>query len=830
MSTNVELCSEQVNMPSILITLLSDFSAVTDYRVLRDSLPGRLAGLLNCRCVLIYLRVDETLQLASGSFDDVPGWSAALLAVAHINPIKMQSELPEARAWRERQVIMLPPRSPTLLALPLIYRQRCTGVLVAICGSDETQGPGYWSEDTIKQMTAIVGVVALLLENARLLEHDRERIRELSLLNSMSSQMNGAMYEIERLHSIVLQGTKEITAVDLCGLLEPSVSVDAVAWLHPRLRELLLQRFQEQRSLLPIIIERPGDRYSSDANDYFELLSDEIKTFFALPLLSGRTVNRQNGLVFHGTLNMAQEIAQMPMVLGCIVGAYYRPWKMGQVEIALLRVLANQTSAVLENMRLMEEVVKARNEARKLLRQVLEDQRMNALILESVPSGLITIDQNDCIHTFNRAAEVILGYHHYEVLGQPVRKYLNLDLLSIAAFEAASPVTPAQKAFFATMHTGEAQHQTMITVDRYDREIVLALDVRPLYNDGGKQVGMLIAFTDMTSMHRLEEEKRRLDRLASLGEMAANVAHEVRNPLASIKTSIQMLRDDLIQNETTFVHNAEGEDNASHEVTSTHFDGARESVAVVLKEVERLDTIVHELLLFARPRQLHRIHCNIQELSDHVLAVIGNQCREGNVEVHRIYEDVAPIWVDVDQIEQVLLNLCLNAMQAMPDGGILTVACQRISAEQAIYDTAGAECLPTQRPSGTFGTAVNAYAWLIDKHASQKELQVQHWLEIIVRDTGIGITDDQLEHIFQPFYTTKAHGIGLGLAITRRLVEDHGGYLRVESQFGYGSTMAVRLPFVADEVMQGDLQQDDFVQDVVQRKDAEDETVSGKDI
>jgi PAS domain S-box-containing protein len=489
---------------------------------------------------------------------------------------------------------------------------------------------------------------------------------------------------------------------------------------------------------------------------------------------------------------------------------------MGQVEIALLRVLANQTSAVLENMRLMEEVVKARNEARKLLRQVLDDQRMNALILESVPSGLITIDQTDCIHTFNRAAEVILGYHHYEVLGQPLRKYLNLDLLSITAFEASSSsaVSPAQKAFLAAMHTGESQHQTVITVDRYDREVVLALDIRPLYNDSGKQVGMLIAFTDMTSMHRLEEEKRRLDRLASLGEMATNVAHEVRNPLASIKISIQMLRDDLFQHEATPTHDAEGDDEsqANGEVAGMHFDWAAESIAVVLKEVERLDTIVHELLLFAKPRQLHRVPCTIQELSDHVLAVIERQYSEGNVEVHRIYEDVAPIWVDVDQIEQVLLNLYVNAMQAMPDGGILTVACQRISAEQAIYDTAGTQCLPTQRPSGAFGTAVSAYAWLIDKHASQKELRVQYWLEIIVRDTGIGITNDQLEHIFQPFYTTKAHGIGLGLAITRRLVEDHGGYLRVESQFGYGSTMAVRLPFVTDEEMQSKTDQEEVGQ------------------
>ncbi len=817
MSMEVEFSNEQVDVSEVLTTLLSDCSTVTDYRILRDSLPQRLATILRCRSVLIYLRVDEVLQLIAGSSDDVPGWSSTLLAVAHINPITRQSELPEARAWRERRAIAQPSHAPTLLALPLLYRQHCAGVLVVIRSRDEKKAeyPRYWNPDSTREMMAIAGVVALLLENARLLEHDHGRIRELSLLNSMSSQMNSAIYEIERLRTIVLQRTKEIAAVDLCDLLETSAPKDAITWLHPRLRELLLQRFQEQRSFLPLILERPDDGRITDANDYFEFLPDTIKTFIAFPLLSGRTANKQNSSVLRGAVSMAQEVAHTPGILGCIVGAYYRPWKVEPAEVALLRVLANQTSAVLENMRLMEDVVKARNEARSLLRQVLDDQRMNALILESVPSGLITTDQNDCIHTFNRAAEVILGYHHYEVLGQPLRKYLDLDLIALAELQNPYPAnaTAAQKAFFAAMHTGEPQHQTIVTIDRHDHELVLALDIRPLYNDSGEQIGMLIAFTDVTMMHRLEEEKQRLDRLASLGEMAANVAHEVRNPLASIKTSVQMLQDDLVEDEYLFVRNVAGRDERDSEEVDTHMNLARESVAVILKEAERLDTIVRELLLFAKPRRLHRVRCTIQDVIDHVLAVIERQCNDVNVEVHRVYEHVAPIWIDMDQIEQVLLNLCLNAVQAMPDGGILTVLCQRLSTEQAIYDTAGTACPPTQRPSGSLGTAASAYAWLIDRYAGQKESRVEHWLEILVRDTGVGISDDQLQHIFQPFYTTKAHGIGLGLAITRRLVEDHGGYLRVESQFGYGSTIGVRLPFVTDETMQEDVQENIMLED-----------------
>src|SRR6266853_2159468 len=111
--------------PAVLTALLNEFSAVTDYRTLRDSLPRRLAHLLNCRCVLLYQRLGETLQFAAGTFDDVPGWSVSLLSVAHINPIDLSSDLPEARAWRFRQATISPAESlaPSLVAVPLIYRQ-----------------------------------------------------------------------------------------------------------------------------------------------------------------------------------------------------------------------------------------------------------------------------------------------------------------------------------------------------------------------------------------------------------------------------------------------------------------------------------------------------------------------------------------------------------------------------------------------------------------------------------------------------------------------------------------------------------------------------------
>jgi len=820
--------------PAVLTALLNEFSAVTDYRTLRDSLPRRLAHLLNCRCVLLYQRIGETLQFAAGTFDDVPGWSVSLLSVAHINPIDLSSDLPEARAWRSRHAITCPPDKvymsprqgsdsaesshPALVAVPLIYRQRAIGILVALRsvgvphslpshGAPFT-GPTYWSSDDLPVLEAVGGVVALLLENTRLLERDRERIHELSLLNSIASQLNCSMYEPERVHNIILQRTREITSPDHCGLIWPD-SLTQASWTTPALRDLLLMRFSKQREPHPLIIERPGDSLTIE---YLNHLPANIKTFFAVPLLvsegtlhrHGYGVGKLGGPLkgypqevllqrtagdkrLHGT--SLQEVVDVhgPKVLGVIVGAYHRAWKLRREELVLLQVLASQASAVLENMHLVTEVVEARNEARKLLRQVLDDQRLKELILESVPSGLITVDLSGCITTFNRAAQAILGYHPYEVLGQPLQKILNLSMPAgrgCSEEGQAAPLTSYSQV--NVVDDISTVSETLVTLDRHAQEIVLDVHLVPLYNDLREQIGWLATFADVTSMHRLEEEKRRLDRLASLGEMAASVAHEVRNPLASIKTSMQMLADDLSGFASLdhkqfaplarkqFAPLARKQDEQNPEA-------AQESVAVTLKEVERLDAIVRDLLLFARPRQLHCIACNLAELSERVLKIMQAQCAEMGVIIHRVYYDVPMVQVDMAQMEQVLFNLYMNAIQAMPEGGILTVLCQVIPDNTSTYSD-------TQREQGRlfeFGEPIGAID--VDEYSKS-------WLELSVSDTGIGIAPDQLERIFQPFFTTKAHGIGLGLPITRRLVEDHRGHLLVESQPGYGTTISVRLP------------------------------------
>lgn len=763
----VEWQTKELNASEILAALLDEFSAVTNYRTLRDRLPGRLATLLHCRSILLYQRIGETLQFASGGCEEHPGWSAALLAVAHINPIDVKDETPEAEAWRTRSPVTIPStgNAPRVICVPLLYRQSAIGVLVALRGERKVPGeheggpgstrqfaPEIWQRADVQLVSVVASVTAMLLENARLLERDRERIHELSLLNSITSQLSCSMYELERVRSIIIARTKEISGADRCALMLPSTPPDSIEWIPPTLHAQLAQRIGQQATLhpAPLVIERSGDGQSAE---YMAHLADNIKTFFAVPLVSNRSRRPSApGMMPATPYPFSEQGDDGPHVLGMVLGAYARPCKLRREELVLLSVLANQASTILENIALMKDVVEARNKARELLRQVVDDRRLKELILESISSGLITVDMRGQITSFNHAAEEILGYHRLEAIGQSVQKILGARVLAQA------------------ISAEQAWHETLTTTQRQGHELILDITLEPLYDDRGQRIGAMATFADMTLMRHLEEERRRLDRLASLGEMAASIAHEVRNPLASIKTSMQMLSDDL----ESIVQRTEEHAEKTGE--------ARQAIVVVLKEVERLDGIVRDLLLFSKPRHMHLIETSMVELCEQVLQLLAPRIAEAGVVVHRVYREVPPIKLDAAQIEQVLLNLCLNALQAMPDGGVLTISCQVVAQEPS-----------TANSDTAAGHVYTGRSTLSSAYLGNKSIPCT-WLETSVSDTGTGIAPDELELIFQPFFTTKAHGIGLGLPITRRLVEDHAGYLLVESQLGYGATVSVRLP------------------------------------
>lgn len=228
-----------------------------------------------------------------------------------------------------------------------------------------------------------------------------------------------------------------------------------------------------------------------------------------------------------------------------------------------------------------------------------------------------------------------------------------------------------------------------------------------------------------------EEQLRRADRLSALGELSAGMAHEIRNPLGSIKGTAEILREDFSPGDKKY-----------------------EFLQIMLKEINRLDRILSEFLMFARPAMPELRDTDLNRLIKSVLELVDRQAAGSGIDIS--FDARKPIAVKADEglITQAFLNLTLNAVQAMPDGGRLTIENEMISSK----DGKGSMC------------------------------------RISFTDTGVGIPKENQKRLFNPFFTTKKEGTGLGLAITHRIIEAHGGTISLESREGNGSVFTVTLP------------------------------------
>jgi signal transduction histidine kinase len=231
------------------------------------------------------------------------------------------------------------------------------------------------------------------------------------------------------------------------------------------------------------------------------------------------------------------------------------------------------------------------------------------------------------------------------------------------------------------------------------------------------------------------EFQKKIDRLVSLGELSAYVAHEIRNPLTGIRTTVQFVASKLRPR-----------------------DSRRDDLNDVIQELDRIEQIITGLLMFARPPQARSQACDVNQVVERTLDLLDLQFRDAKVNVAReLASDLPLVIADPDLLQQVLLNLCLNAIQAMPQGGELTL-------------TTGVRRYRTKRS-------------LVD---------------ISVADTGAGIPKELMEKIFDPFFTTRSMGTGLGLPISVQIVRDAGGVITARNNAGGGATLRVSLPIPAE--------------------------------
>ncbi len=347
-------------------------------------------------------------------------------------------------------------------------------------------------------------------------------------------------------------------------------------------------------------------------------------------------------------------------------------------------------------------------------------QAFHENIVQSISSGVFTTDEAGRITSFNPAAQEATGYGFEQVRGQPWRDVFNWH-----------PSQPSDERFV----DGMAHTRFEVECKRADgNRLILGMTLSPLHEQG-QQTGLVGVFKDLTEIRDLEDEMRRKEWLANLGEMSAGMAHEIRNPLGALAGAMQMLRKDLQADETS-----------------------QRLMDIAVREATRLDTIITEFLQYARPPALNLAEHDLNKVLAETLDLVQHEARtRTNITiVTTLAHDPLPAQVDQDQMKQVFWNLATNAFDAMPQGGQLTITtgCRRVDAGGRRADV----------------------------------------VEIAFQDTGDGISKKNLDKIFLPFFTTKKQGSGLGLAAVHRIVDLHGGWIKVDSQERQGSRFVVCLP------------------------------------
>jgi len=407
-------------------------------------------------------------------------------------------------------------------------------------------------------------------------------------------------------------------------------------------------------------------------------------------------------------------------------------------EIGELATTFNQMT---DDLRAQQAALQAANaELDAQLIEVSTLERYNARILEAMTNGLVTLNMDGRIVKWNDMAARITGHLIGEVEGQLCQELFT-----------SSP------AFVRILLDGVQKRavcwdRSVFFVRPDGREVPLEINTSLLEDETGQSTGLLGIFRDLSLVHELEQRLRRADRLAAVGRMAASVVHEIRNPLTAIKNFVEMVPQ-----------------RAQNPAFINRFRD------IVPKEVARVNAIMEDLLDLSRPPRIVPRALHLHEIIERCLALYEHQATEhGITVVQELAPDLAPVRADPDYLLRALGNLTINAIQAMAPGGVLTIRAGNPTP------------LHTPAPETT-----NRGDPVVPERA-------QGFIFIAVADTGTGMTPDQLESLFTPFFTTKEKGTGLGLALTHKIIEEHQGYLRVESQLGVGSTFTILLPACID--------------------------------
>lgn len=364
---------------------------------------------------------------------------------------------------------------------------------------------------------------------------------------------------------------------------------------------------------------------------------------------------------------------------------------------------------------LAERARKSEEELQEKIINFEELSQLNSTIVTNIETGLLTTNATGLIRAFNPYAERLTGKKLEEIYNTPITALFDffegyLDTLTTAT-------------------SGEFEYQS-----KDNDRMILGFRAAPFDDSTGVLAGFIISFWDLSGIRRMESELKKSDRLAALGELSGRMAHEIRNPLAAMCGSVQLLATHIAVDE-----------------------GDRRLLAIVMREADRLNDLLSDFLAYARPTLLLKQAIDLGAFFDDIILFLSTDPRFSQISITRSIPSGTTLDADPNQLRQVVINILQNSADAMQAGGKIGIESRNMLSDS-----------DTGRP-----VLVN---------------------RICISDTGAGLNETAAQHLFEPFWTNKAEGTGLGLAISYRIIEAHGGTISVETPEGGGCSIIIILP------------------------------------
>ena len=440
--------------------------------------------------------------------------------------------------------------------------------------------------------------------------------------------------------------------------------------------------------------------YSSTAKDNpaISVIPDKIKALIAIP------------------------VKFMDITIGVLAVASRKDLSINHIDGTFMENITRYIGGMVEHVRQSKGLTNKGRDA-SFNRKVVEN------IIQDLPSGVIYMDTGGRILLFNPVMEQITGIKAHDIINRQVDDFIRQ--IKLSGFDYADVVKNAvvKKRInsFGILPDG--------------REIYFGFTIAPVKDIHNKVEGVIAIFADLTQIKRMEEEQRRLSHLAMIGEMSARLAHEIKNPLASIIIGIQLFKKRHPE------------------------DGDAKYLDMIISEIQRIDDLVKDLLTYSKTSVPHMSPVDVREVIKNVLNILEPQFEHYHIQVHQHVRDGALTTIIADEaaIHQAFMNIVSNAVDAMPKGGTLTI---RIGYQKARKK-------------------------VIQEGEITYEYPEQEFLRVDIHDTGKGIEDAYLDKIYTPFFSTKAQGTGLGLSIVKNIMDENMAKITVSSSKDKGTTFSL---------------------------------------